>query len=563
MSASGTVSADQVVDTDRYPLSDPEGPAWRAIVARTRGRAGRARLLRARRLHPAGTARDARAGVRADRPARAHTDRAGQRLQHRARHPAARGPPRPARSWSAATPSSPATTSPPTRSSSSSTPARRSSASSPTASRCRSCTSSPTRCRARAQRGRARPRAPVALRHQRVHRQHADPAGARTAACSSTARTSAPPRRRTSTTSRAVLAGRGEHLVRRLDAAPGRPAAVPRPVRAAPRQHRAAATRPAHRDLRLQRAARRDRQRRSGPASSSAGSCPSTSPRTPSGATSCSTDGRPAGAPSTRPARSPSTTSTPRPTRARYFGTLRELDYHMPQLAKPYFAKLIDGARHAPTVLDVGCSYGVNAALYRVRHHDGRPLRALHRRGGRPPRPRGADRPRPGAAHGRARRPVHRARRVRAGAGVRARGRLPRRRRCCADLERRRPDRRAARGARRGRPRRLDRLHRLRHRADHRPARPAADRPRRWRTSCCGCSPTSRSRRAWPSSATRRSSVDGRVPAAPVRLGARSRSRSSTPLRANGVEPHELETEGWLCAQLYLSRPTDTVEDPQ
>ena len=26
---------------------------------------------------------------------------------------------------------------------------------------------------------------------------------------------------------------------------------------------------------------------------------------------------------------------------------------------------------------------------------------------------------------------------------------------------------------------------------------------------------------------------------------------------ANGVEPHELETEGWLCAQLYLSRPAE------
>lgn len=47
-----------------------------------------------------------------------------------------------------------------------------------------------------------------------------------------------------------------------------------------------------------------------------------------------------------------------------YFRTLREFDYHMPQLAKPYFAKLID-ERGTPTVLDVGCSYGVNAALYR------------------------------------------------------------------------------------------------------------------------------------------------------------------------------------------------------
>jgi hypothetical protein len=36
MTTSGTVSADQVVDTDRYPLTDPDGPAWREIVTRTR-----------------------------------------------------------------------------------------------------------------------------------------------------------------------------------------------------------------------------------------------------------------------------------------------------------------------------------------------------------------------------------------------------------------------------------------------------------------------------------------------------------------------------------------------
>jgi SAM-dependent methyltransferase len=56
----------------------------------------------------------------------------------------------------------------------------------------------------------------------------------------------------------------------------------------------------------------------------------------------------------------------PRP----YFGTLRDLAYQLPQLAKPYFATLVDEYRaarevSAPTVLDVGCSYGVNALLYR------------------------------------------------------------------------------------------------------------------------------------------------------------------------------------------------------
>nr|WP_184906206.1 class I SAM-dependent methyltransferase [Amycolatopsis umgeniensis] len=53
-----------------------------------------------------------------------------------------------------------------------------------------------------------------------------------------------------------------------------------------------------------------------------------------------------------------------------FFGTLRRLDYGIPQQAKAYFAKLIDEYRaeqdvKVPTVLDLGCSYGVNAALYR------------------------------------------------------------------------------------------------------------------------------------------------------------------------------------------------------
>ncbi|MFI7119704.1 class I SAM-dependent methyltransferase [Amycolatopsis sp. NPDC049868] len=53
-----------------------------------------------------------------------------------------------------------------------------------------------------------------------------------------------------------------------------------------------------------------------------------------------------------------------------FFGTLRRLDYDIPQQAKAYFANLIDEYRaeagvKVPTVLDLGCSYGVNAALYR------------------------------------------------------------------------------------------------------------------------------------------------------------------------------------------------------
>ncbi len=34
-------------------------------------------------------------------------------------------------------------------------------------------------------------------------------------------------------------------------------------------------------------------------------------------------------------------------------------------------------------------------------------------------------------------------------------------------------------------------------------------------------------------------------------------------VRAAGVEPHELETEGWLCAQLYFSRPGDNPRGRQ
>lgn len=56
----------------------------------------------------------------------------------------------------------------------------------------------------------------------------------------------------------------------------------------------------------------------------------------------------------------------PRP----YFSTMRTLDYQIPGLAKPYFMKLIKNLRESqgirtPKVLDVGCSYGINAALLR------------------------------------------------------------------------------------------------------------------------------------------------------------------------------------------------------
>ncbi|MEU8709049.1 class I SAM-dependent methyltransferase [Streptomyces sp. NPDC048565] len=51
-----------------------------------------------------------------------------------------------------------------------------------------------------------------------------------------------------------------------------------------------------------------------------------------------------------------------------YFQVLRPLGYCVPQLAKPYFGKLVKEYREAegvaaPRVLDIGCSYGINAAL--------------------------------------------------------------------------------------------------------------------------------------------------------------------------------------------------------
>ncbi|ONH25360.1 methyltransferase type 12 [Pseudofrankia asymbiotica] len=54
-----------------------------------------------------------------------------------------------------------------------------------------------------------------------------------------------------------------------------------------------------------------------------------------------------------------------------YFSTLRALDYRLPQLAKPYFAKIIDECQESRPgrrlrVLDVGSSYGVNAALLKL-----------------------------------------------------------------------------------------------------------------------------------------------------------------------------------------------------
>src|SRR5690242_17311840 len=53
-----------------------------------------------------------------------------------------------------------------------------------------------------------------------------------------------------------------------------------------------------------------------------------------------------------------------------YFTTLRRLDYGIPGIARPHFARLVAEYRDAsgvaePRILDIGCSYGINAALLR------------------------------------------------------------------------------------------------------------------------------------------------------------------------------------------------------
>ncbi|MBF6180414.1 class I SAM-dependent methyltransferase [Nocardia otitidiscaviarum] len=60
-----------------------------------------------------------------------------------------------------------------------------------------------------------------------------------------------------------------------------------------------------------------------------------------------------------------------RPDPREYYARMAELDYCIPELATPHFASLIADYRAAtgiaaPTVLDLGCSYGVNAALLRL-----------------------------------------------------------------------------------------------------------------------------------------------------------------------------------------------------
>lgn len=59
-----------------------------------------------------------------------------------------------------------------------------------------------------------------------------------------------------------------------------------------------------------------------------------------------------------------------RPDPRDYYARMSELGYRIPELAKPYLREQISEYLSvvgvAPTVLDIGCSYGVNAALLRL-----------------------------------------------------------------------------------------------------------------------------------------------------------------------------------------------------
>ncbi|MEU4315236.1 class I SAM-dependent methyltransferase [Nocardia sp. NPDC024068] len=59
-----------------------------------------------------------------------------------------------------------------------------------------------------------------------------------------------------------------------------------------------------------------------------------------------------------------------RPDPRDYYARMSELDYRIPELAKPHLRAQITEYRRvtgsAPAVLDIGCSYGVNAALLRL-----------------------------------------------------------------------------------------------------------------------------------------------------------------------------------------------------
>ena len=268
----------------------------------------------------------------------------------------------------------------------------------------------------------------------------------------------------------------------------------------------------------------------------------------------------------TRPERSPSTTSTPQPDPRAYFSTLRELDYRIPQLAKPYFSRLIDELPDvARRVRPPPCSTSAAPTASTRRCCAATPpwTSSTSATAARTPPPRPATRcwPATGRWSGpqRARRSaVRRPRRVRRRAVVRARGRLPRRRRA------RRP------GAATTRPsEQREQLAGadlvistgcLGYVTEQTIARvvagPAASASRGWRTSCCGCSRSSPSPECLAGLGyDDRSRVERvfrqRRFASPRGAGAGARHAG----RASGVDPRGLESRRLaLRPAVHLSR---------
>jgi len=250
----------------------------------------------------------------------------------------------------------------------------------------------------------------------------------------------------------------------------------------------------------------------------------------------------------------------PRP----YCVALRRMDYHLPQVAKPHFAELVEEYRLArgvaePTVLDIGCSYGVNAALYRrditmdelYRHYDGPEVARLDRA-----------------------ELIERDRRLIQSRGVRFVG-----------LDTSGPALDYARAA--------GFLDQTVH-ADLEQDAPTEDQSALLAqadlvvsTGCLGyvtertvgcVAELAKGRRPWMAHFVLRMFSYEPIAASLARLSYtttevdgvfkqrrfaddQEQKQILDALSAAGVEPHELETEGWLCARLYHSRPDDTATD--
>ncbi len=242
------------------------------------------------------------------------------------------------------------------------------------------------------------------------------------------------------------------------------------------------------------------------------------------------------------------TAPDPRP----LFGALGELDYHLPQLAKPYLAKLIE-ERGTPTVLDVGCSYGVNAALYRgdltmddlYAHYTGAAAARLDRAAL--------------IARDRALTVAHDVRFI--GLDVSApaleyacaAGFLDAA--VCADLEDHDPtDEQRAVLAEAGLVVSTGCIGYVSERTITRLARPHRPAMAHFVLRMFSYAPIAESLAGLGYETVE---VEGLFKQRRF-ASADEQEQILDAVRANGLEPHELETEGWLCAQLYLSRPTDT-----